>query len=296
MDSPVLATRRAVLAGAGVLALAGLAACAPLSRPHAGQESASPGPSSSHGSPTPSAAPTPTPTPTVDPAAVAARYAGAAPTAFGLDLPGIRQTIAPAAALRVALTFDACGGRCGSRVDARLVDTLRREGVPATLFLNSRWIDANPALAADLAADPLFVIGNHGTRHVPLSVTGREAYGIAGTASSQEAVDEVWQNHVRLSELLGAPPRLFRPGTAFYDDIGLAIVRDLGVQPIGFAVNGDGGATFPARTVRREIGQAAGGSIVIAHMNQPGSGTAEGIEGAIADLRARGAAFVHVDG
>lgn len=168
--------------------------------------------------------------------------------------------------------------------------------MPATLFLNSRWMDANPALTAELAADPLFVLGNHGTRHVPLSVTGREAYGIAGTASAQEAVDEVWQNHVRLTELLGAPPRFFRPGTAFYDDIGLAIVRDLGVEPIGFAVNGDGGATFPVRTVRREIGQAAGGAIVIAHMNQPGSATAEGVEGAIADLRARGVAFIHVDG
>lgn len=32
--------------------------------------------------------------------------------------------------------------------------------------------------------DPLFAIGNHGTRHVPLSVTGRAMYGLKDTAGA----------------------------------------------------------------------------------------------------------------
>ncbi len=153
------------------------------------------------------------------------------------------QPVSPANVPRVALTFDACGGRGGSDVDSALIDGLRADGIPATLFLNSRWIQANPQLAADLAADPLFELGNHGTSHVPLSVTGRDAYGIPGTRSSQEAVDEVWGNHELLTTLTGRPPRFFRAGTAHYDEIGAQIVLDLGETPIGFSVNGDGGAS-----------------------------------------------------
>ncbi len=262
-----------------------------------GSVAASPPPPPPPPSPTraPVATPSPTPSPTVDPAAVAARYAGATPTAWGVDLPGIQTSLPAAATPRVVLTFDACGGRRGSQVDTRLLDTLRRESVPATLFLNSRWIEANTALAAELIADPLFVIANHGTRHVPLSVTGQAAYGIPGTASAAEAVDEVWQNQLVLTGMIGTAPQFFRPGTAHYDDIGLEIVHDLGVHAIGFAVNGDGGATFSPATVRHEVGTAPDGAIILCHMNQPAGGTAQGVEGAIADLRARGMSFSHVE-
>src|SRR5258708_792652 len=104
--------------------------------------------------------------------------------------PGATASRHPSAAGRViALTFDACGGPGGSGYDQALIDFLRRRQVPATLFLNSRWIDANPAAFHLLAAEPLFEIGNHGTRHRPLSVTGRSAYGIPGTRSAGEAYD-----------------------------------------------------------------------------------------------------------
>lgn len=293
-------TRRGLLLGAGAAVLAGLTGCAAPGDPAAGGvhvATSAPGAEPTR-SATPTATPTPTPapspTPAVDPTAVAARYAGATPTAWGVDLPGIVTSLPAGASPRVALTFDACGGRGGSQVDTRLLDTLRREGVPATLFLNSRWIQANTALATELIADPLFVIANHGTRHVPLSVTGQAAYGIPGTASAAEAVDEVWQNQLLLTGMIGTAPQFFRSGTAHYDDIGLAIVHDLGVHAIGFAVNGDGGATFSPKTVRHEVGGAPDGAIVLCHMNQPAGGTAEGIAGAIADLRARGLSFSHV--
>jgi peptidoglycan/xylan/chitin deacetylase (PgdA/CDA1 family) len=91
----------------------------------------------------------------------------------------------------IALTFDACGGPGGSGYDRALIDFLRRREIPATLFINSRWIDANPAIFRRLAAEPLFEIANHGTRHRPLSVTGRSAYGIPGTRSAAEVYDEI---------------------------------------------------------------------------------------------------------
>lgn len=239
----------------------------------------------------PRAAAVPWQPPTSDPATVAALHRGEKPTQWGTLVPGVATTFA-ATGKQIALTFDACAGRC----DDALLATLERNAVPALLFLSSRWIDANPGRAEQLAANPLFEIGNHGTRHVPLSVTGRSAYGIKGTSSADEAVTEVWTNHTRLAALTGKPPTFFRPGTAHYDDVGVAIVNDLGERPLGFRVGADNGAKASAAQVHAGITRAAPGSIVQAHMNHPESGTAAGVGDAITALRASGWEFVSVGG
>lgn len=213
------------------------------------------------------------------------------PTAWGTALPGIASRFTPTGK-QIALTFDACDGKC----DENLVDTLQRNAIPAVLFYCAKWIDANPDRAVQLAANPLFDIGNHGTRHVPLSVTGRSAYGIRGTQSAQEVIDEVSTNHDKIAALTGRAPTWFRPGTAYYDDVAVQIVRDLGQQPVGFSVNGDQGATASAATVARTVAGAAPGSIVISHMNHPASGTAVGIGNAITALHSAGWEFVPLAG
>ncbi|MCM3884191.1 polysaccharide deacetylase family protein [Frankia sp. R82] len=226
-------------------------------------------------------------------AAIVARYEGLLPHAWGLHLPGMMDTL-PMGGRTLALTFDACGGPGGGGYDHGLVTTLRRYAVPATLFLNARWIDANRPVFADLAADPLFEIANHGTRHRPLSTSGRSAYGIAGTRDCGEVFDEVAGNHAKLTALLGAPPRLFRPGTAFCDDVAVRIVGDLAETVVAFAVNGDGGATFTPAQVSTALLTAPPGSIVIGHMNHPGRGTARGVAAALPRLLNAGFRFVHL--
>lgn len=203
-------------------------------------------------------------------------------------------TRCPWPARALALTFDACGGPGGTGYDHDLITTLRRYAVPATLFLNSRWIDAHRPVFADLAADPLFEIANHGTVHRPLSTSGRSAYGIAGTRDCGEVFDEVAGNHAKLTALLGAPPRLFRPGTAFCDDVAVRIVGDLAETVVAFAVNGDGGATFTPAQVSAALLTAPAGSIVIGHMNHPGRGTARGVTAALPHLLNAGFRFVHL--
>lgn len=223
----------------------------------------------------------------VDPGAVAALDAEVRPTQWGMSLPGIATTFAPSGR-QLALTFDACDRAC----DDSLLDTLQRNSVPALVFVCSKWIDANPGRTEQLAANPLFEIGNHGTRHVPLSVTGRSAYGIAGTKSASEAVDEVWSNQTRLQALTGTAPDFFRTGTAHYDDVAVRIVHDLGLTPVGFSVNADNGATSPAPAVSAAITRAAPGSIVLAHVNHPESGTGAGVGAAIPAMLAAGWQFV----
>ncbi|MGW1158687.1 polysaccharide deacetylase family protein [Streptomyces sp. NPDC002513] len=241
---------------------------------------------------TPSAGPSAT-APTVSRAEIVARYRHAVPHTWGFDAPGVVHAL-PSGRRAVALTFDACGGPGGSGYDRALIDFLRERKVPATLFLNSRWIDANPSVFHRLAADPLFEIANHGTRHRPLSVTGRSAYGIPGTRNPAEVYDEIAGNQAKLTGLLGAPPRFFRSGTAYCDDIAARIVTDLGERFVSFSVNGDGGATFTPEQVHTAVASAHDGSIVLCHMNHPEGGTARGIAAAVPHLLTTGHTFVRL--
>ncbi|MGW5665954.1 polysaccharide deacetylase family protein [Streptomyces sp. NPDC003758] len=289
--------RRAVLAAMASSVLAGCA----------GRKSATSGGTPTSGPPgapapnvtaTPNATATPTPTPSatapeVTRAEIVARYGHAVPNTWGFEAPGVVHAL-PKGRREIALTFDACGGPGGNGYDKALIDFLRSREVPATLFINSRWIDANPALFRRLAAEPLFEIANHGTRHRPLSVTGRSAYGIPGTRDAGEVYDEIAGNRDELTRLLGAPPRFFRSGTAYCDDVAARIVTDLGERFASFSVNGDGGATFTPEQVRTTVGSAPGGSIVICHMNHPEGGTAPGIAAAVPRLLARGHTFVRL--
>lgn len=227
----------------------------------------------------------------VDPNAVATLDDHRAPTQWGMSLPGIVSAFA-ASGRQLALTLDACDRAC----DDGLLSTLQRNGVPAVLFVCSKWIDANPGRVEQLAADPLFDIGNHGTRHVPLSVTGRSAYGIAGTRSSAEVVSEVWANQMRLTGLTGKAPTWFRTGTAHYDDVAVDIVHQLGLTPVGFTVNADDGATAPAGRVAAAVTGAAPGSIVLAHVNHPEAGTGAGLATAIPVMQRAGWEFVPLAG
>lgn len=213
----------------------------------------------------------------------------ATPQEWGEAVTGVGTRLADTSA--IALTLDACGGPNGSGYDAALIEHLRRYEVPATLFMNTRWVEANRSTFADLAADPLFEIANHGTEHRPLSVNGRSVYGITGTASAEAVIGEVWDCQRLLTELTGTAPRSFRSGTAYYDDVAVGIVHDLGLEVAGYSVLGDAGATFSASQVRAAVSGAGPGSIVLLHMNHPTSGTAEGVAAALPDLLDRGATF-----
>jgi peptidoglycan/xylan/chitin deacetylase (PgdA/CDA1 family) len=224
---------------------------------------------------------------------VVARYGGLAPRSWGFGGPGVVRGLGTTRRV-VALTFDACGGPGGSGYDEALIAFLRRQEVPATLFLNSRWIDENPAVFRQLRREHQFELANHGTRHLPLSVTGQSAYGITGTRNAGEVYDEVAGNEVKLTQLLGAPPRFFRAGTAYSDDVAARIVAAMGVGLVTFSVNGDGGATFTPEQVRVTVAAAPGGSLVLCHMNHPEGGTAAGIAAAVPQLTAAGYRFVRL--
>ena len=194
----------------------------------------------------------------------------------------------------VVLTLDACGSPKGKGYDQRLIDFLIAQRIPATLFINSRWIEANQAFFAQLAANPLFEIANHGTWHKPASVNGRTVYGITGTRSPAELLDEIEINARLITKLTGTRPRYYRSGTAYYDEVAVTLATSLKQTVIGYSVLGDAGATYRSDQVRQALLKSRPGDIILAHMNHPESGTADGIITAIPELLRRGFRFVHL--
>ena len=275
------------LGSTGIAALAGCTT-SPESVPPGPSDSSSPAPNPSgrNGNRT-------TPAPRVTRAHIVERYANRHGRAWGLGTAGEITRIDPAGSA-VALTFDACGGPGGDGYDAALIGLLRRRDVAATLLLNQRWIDANPGPAAELAADPLFALGNHGRRHVPLSTSGRSAYGIRGTGDVGQIYDEVMGSCDWLAAHRPGEPIFFRSGTAFADDVAIEICREMGMLFVGFTVNGDAGATFRSAQIDTALDATRPGDVVIAHLNRPAGDTAEGFSRALPRLLDQGLVFVRL--
>jgi peptidoglycan/xylan/chitin deacetylase (PgdA/CDA1 family) len=224
---------------------------------------------------------------------ISARFYGIKPAQWGERVSGVRTRLATGEKV-IALTLDACGSAGGKAVDSRLMDFLVHERIPATLFINARWIDANPELFRRLAANPLFEIANHGLRHKPASVSGRSIYGIQGTRDAAELVDEIELNARKIETVTGKRPKLYRSGTAYYDEVAVEISRALGHEVAGFSILGDAGATYTAAQVTAALYGATAGDVIICHMNHPESGTGAGIMAAVPELKRRGFSFVRM--
>ncbi len=221
------------------------------------------------------------------------RYADVKPVRWGEQVPGVRTRLDTKEKV-IALTLDACGSGKGKGVDSRLLDFLIDQQIPATLFINGRWIDANPGLFRQLAANPLFEIANHGIRHKPASINGRSIYGIAGTQNVAEVVEEIELNARKIEAISGVRPKLYRSGTAYYDEIAVQISQGLGHEVAGYSLLGDAGATWSAAQVKTALLKAVSGDIALLHMNHPEAGTGAGIIAAVPELQRRGFRFVRM--
>ena len=210
---------------------------------------------------------------------------------FGLNPEGVINSFNPHEKKIIAFTFDACSGK----YDRELIDFLIKNKIKATLFISGRWIDKNKKILKYLSQIKYFEIENHGLTHRPLSIDCKSAYGIRGTCSKQEIIDEVIKNERKIYKITKIKTKFFRAGTAHYDSEAINIVKKLGYKIIGFNVNADFGATASIQTIYKQLINAKPGSIVIAHMNHPERNTFEGFKAAIIELKKRGFKFVKLE-
>ncbi len=188
----------------------------------------------------------------------------------------------------VALTLDACGGG----FDADMIALLVAQRVPATIFVTRKWLDRNPAGAAELLIhNDLFELEDHGGAHVPAAL-GRRVYGIGGAPDVAHLQAEVAQGAEAITRLSGRVPRYYRGATALYDSTAIKTIQAMGYTIAGFSVNADAGASLSRAGVAARLRSVRGGDVIIAHMNKPAGDTAEGFALALPELLARGLRFV----
>ena len=218
------------------------------------------------------------------------KYQNVIPTYWGEDAPGVKTRLKTTEKV-VALTLDACGSE-GDACDYRYVNFLIEHHIPATIFVSNRWIKKHSDDFKRLTECPLFDIQNHGLTHLPCSVNGKSIYNIPGTKNVAEIIREIDENATIIEKLTGKKSCFYRSGTAYYDEVAVKVVNDLGHQVIGFEVLGDAGATYSKDKVTEALLTTKPGSIIILHMNKPNKECALGAIEGMKVLLARDFKFV----
>jgi peptidoglycan/xylan/chitin deacetylase (PgdA/CDA1 family) len=195
----------------------------------------------------------------------------------------------------MAFTFDACGGR-NDGYNEKLIAYLRREQIPATLFITGLWIEKHKEIFAELARDPLFEIENHGLMHRLCSTEGRTKYGVNATRDIGDVVDEMELGARKISELTGRRPLFFRSATAYTDELSLKVAKRLGMEVVSYDVLSGDAMRASAKTMNRNIlNGARHGAVVIMHFNHPEWPDLEALELAVPELRKRGYNFIKLE-
>ncbi len=195
----------------------------------------------------------------------------------------------------IALTFDACGGR-HSGYNAALIDYLRKEKIPATLFVTGIWIEKNRGTFEKLSKDPLFEIENHGLMHRLCSTEGRTKYGVHGTRDLGDVVDEMELGARKIANLTGRRPVFFRSATAYTDDLSRKVAARLGMEVVSYDILAGDAMRLSARKMSRNIlAGARHGAVVIMHFNHPEWPEKQALELAVPELRRRGYNFAKLE-
>lgn len=208
----------------------------------------------------------------------------------------VRRVNLPAGEKAVALTFDLCQTKSPiAGYDGAVVDYLRANRIAATFFPAGRWLETHRERAAQLAAEPLFVLGNHSFDHPDLhsAAADKITSEILLTEASLTATRRAAASACETTP--SAPMRLFRFPYGSCEATGAAVANALGSVVIQWdTVSGDPDGTSAANIQANVMRTIKPGSIVVMHANGRGTHTAEALTSIIPKLKAKGYRFVTV--
>jgi peptidoglycan/xylan/chitin deacetylase (PgdA/CDA1 family) len=183
----------------------------------------------------------------------------------------------------VAITFDACATpKQDNGFDQRVFDILKRERVPATIFVSGRWIESHPAAMIELATEPLIEFGDHSYDHPRMSRLSADRIG-AEIDRTEAALGQYGKHAVA-----------FRPPFGDWNQRLIGVVHDRRLPTVTWdVVSGDPSTkTTSAAMIREVLRRSRAGSIIIFHINGRGWKTAEALPAILSGLRERGFRFV----
>ena len=141
-----------------------------------------------------------------------------------LSVPPEVVTHGPRNEKRIALTFDACSTRDVSQYDELVTRTLIATHTPATIFLGGRWAVEEAAHVKELAANPLFELGNHSYTHPHM----------AAIVDGVRIRRELQRTQAEIHRLTGKTPKFFRPPYGEYNERLVRIAAELGLTTVEY--------------------------------------------------------------
>lgn len=147
-----------------------------------------------------------------------------------------------------ALTFDLCElETVTTGYDAAVIDYLREEALPATLFLGGKWMRTHAVRTKQLMTDPLFEIGSHAWSHGNFGIMDECAMReqIRWTDAQYAALRETVMREAKTPEAraaaaaIPAAMRFFRLPYGRTSELGLRVLADEGFDVIQWSVSGD---------------------------------------------------------
>lgn len=182
----------------------------------------------------------------------------------------------------VALTFDACSTQGHGIFDEKVIRTLIKLDVPATLFLGGKWMEEHPDETQELATYKQFELANHTYRHPHLV---RE--------SDARVRDEIQLTQDMLFTLTGRSARLFRAPYGEIDARVAGLVGELGLISVQYDLaSGDPDPKISSKRLAEYVAdRSKNGSIVVLHMNGRGWQTAAALPRIVQRLRKDGYKF-----
>jgi peptidoglycan/xylan/chitin deacetylase (PgdA/CDA1 family) len=185
----------------------------------------------------------------------------------------------------VAITFDACATKTHtSGFDRGIFDVLKRESIPATIFVSGRWVEAHPGEMAELVANPLIEFGDHSYDHPHMRAL-----------TPAQIAGEIDQTEAALARY-GKRSVAFRPPFGEWNRRLLTVVHGKELPSVLWdVVSGDPSArTTAPGMIRTVLRGTRPGSIVVFHINGRGTKTAAALPAIVHGLRARGLVLVHL--
>lgn len=189
---------------------------------------------------------------------------------------------------KVALTFDACDGK----TDMRILELIKEEKIPVTLFITGKWINKNPQAINFIKENKLlFKIENHGLNHVEAIESEKGAYGLPTVQNEVGLSHEVLDNSQIIENIFSIKPNYYRTAGALYDNNSLKWLKDRNIKVGGYTIAADEGAKASKKRIVHNLSLVKNGDVVLMHINHPSSQVYEGFKAGLEIMKKKNIQF-----
>ena len=174
----------------------------------------------------------------------------------------------------VGLTFDISWG---DKVVGPILDVLKQYGVHATFFLSGFWAKEHPDIVHRIVAEG-HEIASHGDEHVNLNELSRA-----------QITDNIRTADADLREASGTQPHWLRPPNGAYNELTLAVARQLGYETVIWSVDSLDWKRPGAEFIKQRVTSLVfPGAVVLFHASDSAPDTPVALPQVLAQLKAKG--------